>query len=107
MMPMTMSILMAMMNDNNADNDDIDDDKHMIMMTKTAMVMMPDDVTMTTTMTTNYDNVFTLDSHDRDVSICLHRVYPLTVLCNHHIAAPTGPGAVVLTKLLHQLGRGP
>ena len=28
MMPTTMSILMAMMNDNNADNDDIDDDKH-------------------------------------------------------------------------------
>ena len=80
---------------------------NMIMMTKTAMVMMPDDVTMTTTMTTNYDNVFTLDSHDRDVSICLYRVYPLAVLSNHHIAAPTGPGAVVLTKLLHQLGRGP
>ena len=79
---------------------------NMIMMTKTAMVMMPDDVTLTTTMTTN-DNVFTLDSHDRDVSICLYRLYPLAVLSNHHIAAPTGPGAVVLTKLLHQLGRGP
>ena len=69
---------------------------NMIMMTKTAMVMMPDDVTMTTTMTTNYDNVFTLDSHDRDVSICLYRVYPLADSLYS-----------VITTLLHQLGRGP